>query len=400
MMALWMMIVMLTVGIVAVLLVPMAFRRQAGAAPREDYDLNVYKDQLSEVEKDLERGLVSDTEAVAARTEIKRRMLAIIPADQTNAAQEGGRWVMIGIGVFVAVGAIAGYLHLGSPNQPDVPYASRNVPQQTAGNGQQGAGQNTGQNTGMDSVVTSLAERLKKNPNDAEGWVLLGRSYMSMERSNDAAEAFKRALDLGDNRPDIAADYAEALAIAADNVVPAEARLTFIQVLSDDPYNIKARFYLGLDQAQQGNFRDAMQQWTNLIAVSPPGAPWVEQVRSQIGKAGRSGKVDPSTIKPSKAALAFAKARPAQALQPKTPPAPATAPDVSPGPTQEDMKAAQEMSPEDRQAMIRTMVQRLADRLEENPNDKQGWTRLARAYDVLGEKEKAKKARERAAATK
>jgi cytochrome c-type biogenesis protein CcmH len=64
------------------------------------------------------------------------------------------------------------------------------------------------------------------------------------------------------------------------------------------------------------------------------------------------------------------------------------------------MKAAQEMSPEDRQAMIRTMVQRLADRLEENPNDKQGWTRLARAYDVLGEKEKAKKARERAAATK
>ncbi|MBT8003175.1 MAG: c-type cytochrome biogenesis protein CcmI [Rhodospirillales bacterium] len=108
MMALWMMIVMLTAGIVAVLLVPMAFRRQAGAAPREDYDLNVYKDQLSEVDKDLERGLVSDAEAVAARTEIKRRMLAIIPSNQTDAAQEGGRGVMIGIGAVVLNGAKIG----------------------------------------------------------------------------------------------------------------------------------------------------------------------------------------------------------------------------------------------------------------------------------------------------
>jgi cytochrome c-type biogenesis protein CcmH len=399
MMALWMMVVMLTAGIVAVLLVPMAFRRQAGAAPREDYDLNVYKDQLSEVDKDLERGLVSDAEAVAARTEIKRRMLAIIPADQIDAAHEGGRVMMIGIGAFVSVGAIGGYLWLGSPNQPDVPFASRNVSQQTASSAQSPA-----KDGGMGSVVTSLAERLKNNPNDMQGWILLGRSYMSMERSNDAAQAFKRAIDLGGNRPDVMADYAEALAIAADNSVPTEARLTFFQVLSDDPYNVKARFYLGLDQAQQGNFQDAMQQWTDLIAVSPPGAPWIEQVRSQIDKAGRSGKVDSSTIKPSKSALALAKARPARPPRAKMPPAttaaPGVAPSAPPGPTREDMKAAQEMSPEDRQAMIRSMVQRLADRLEENPNDKQGWIRLARAYEVLGEKEKAKKARERAAAVK
>ena len=395
MMALWMMIVMLTAGVVAVILVPMAFRRQAGAAPREDYDLNAYKDQLTEVEKDLERGLVSEAEAVAARTEIKRRMLAIIPADQTVAAQEGGRVMMISIGAFISVGAIAGYLWLGSPNQPDVPFASRNIAQQTASSSQSPA-----QDGGLTSVVTSLAKRLKANPNDMQGWILLGRSYMSMERSNDAAQAFKRAIDLGGNRPDVLADYAEALAIAADNSVPAEARLTFFQVLSDDPYNVKARFYLGLDQAQQGNFRDAMQQWTDLITVSPPGAPWIEQVRSQIDKAGRSGKVDSQTIKPSKAALALAKVRPARPPRAKTPPATTARSSDAPGPTREDMKAAQEMLPEDRQAMIRSMVQRLADRLEETPNDKQGWMRLARAYEVLGEKEKAKKARERAAAVK
>jgi cytochrome c-type biogenesis protein CcmH len=390
MIALWMMIVLMTAGIVAVLLVPMAFRRQTGAASREDYDLNVYKDQLLEVEKDLERGLVSEAEAEAARTEIKRRMLAIVPVETISTAQQGGMLLMVCIGAFVSVGAIAGYVWLGSPNQPDFPFASRSVPQQTAS-----AAPSSHQNATMLNAVNSLSERLNKNPNDIQGWTLLGRTYMSMERVDDAVVAFKRAVDLGGNRPDVTADYAEALAIAADNSVPAEARIVFVRVLKMDPYNVKARFYLGLDQAQQGNFKGAMQAWTDLIAVSPPEAPWISQVRTQIEKAAQSGNVDINSVKPSGGALAIAQARPAP-----SPRAQAPAPSAAPGPTQEDMKAAQEMAPEDRQAMIRSMVQRLADRLEENPNDKQGWVRLARAYQVLGEAEKAKKALERAAAIK
>jgi cytochrome c-type biogenesis protein CcmH len=387
MIALWMMIVLITLGVLAVLLVPMAFRREAGAASREDYDLNIYKDQLLEVEKDLERGLVSEEEAEAARMEIKRRMLTIVPAEKMADAQQGGMLLMVCIGVFVSFGAISGYVWLGSPNQPDFPFVSRNVPQQTAS-----AAPSASKNVTMLNAVSSLSKRLKKSPNDVQGWVLLGRSYMAMERVDDAVLAFKRAMDLGGKPPDVASDYAEAMVIAANNIVPVEARDVFARVLTTDPYNTKARFYLGVDQVQRGNFKGAIQAWTDLIAVSPPGAPWISQVQTQIEKAAQSGNVEISSVKPSGAALAIAQVRAAPT------PAKASATSIAPGPTQEDVKAAKEMSPEDRQAMIRSMVQRLADKLEENPNDKKGWLRLARAYKVLGEVEKAKKALERATA--
>lgn len=387
MIALWMMIILMTAGIVAVLLVPMGFHRQAGAASREDFDLNIYKDQLLEVEKDLERGLVDETEAEAARTEIKRRMLSIVPVEVTASFQQGGTFLMLCIGAFVSVSAIAGYVWLGSPSQPDVPFASRGLPQQTVS-----PEPNTSKNVSMLSAVKSLTKRLSNNPNDIQGWTLLGRSYMSMERVNDAVIAFKRAVDLGAKRPDIAADYAEALVIAADNSVPIEARKVFARVLKMDLYNVKARFYLALDQAQRGNYRNAIQAWTDLITVSSSGAPWISEVRTQIEKAAQSGSIDAKSVKPSNAALAIVNARPSLSPAPSLPKAP--------GPTQEDIRAAQDMVPEDRQAMIRSMVQRLADRLEEDPNDKQGWVRLARAYQVLGEAQKAKKALERAAAVK
>ena len=387
MIALWMMIILMTAGIVAVLLVPLCFHRQAGSASREDFDLNIYKDQLLEVEKDLERGLVDEAEAQAARTEIKRRMLSIVPVEVKASFQQSGTFLMVCIGAFVSVGAIAGYVWLGSPSQPDVPFASRSLPQQKAS-----AEPNTSRNVSMLSAVKSLNKRLSNNPNDIQGWTLLGRSYMSMERVNDAVIAFKRAVDLGAKRPDIAADYAEALVIAADNSVPIEARKVFARVLKMDLYNVKARFYLALDQAQRGNYRNAIQAWTDLITVSSSGAPWISEVRTQIEKAAQSGSKDAKSVKPSNAALAIANARPSLSPAPSLPKAP--------GPTQEDIRAAQDMVPEDRQAMIRSMVQRLADRLEEDPNDKQGWVRLARAYQVLGEAQKAKKALERAAAVK
>jgi len=73
----------------------------------------------------------------------------------------------------------------------------------------------------------------------------------------------------------------------------------------------------------------------------------------------------------------------------------ASAAPVAPGPTREQMKAAGEMSPEDRMALIQSMVDRLAEKLEENPNDRMGWERLIRAYEVLGDTEKAEAAKAR-----
>ncbi len=125
-------------------------------------------------------------------------------------------------------------------------------------------------------------------------------------------------------------------------------------------------------------------------------APWGPVLRQQIERAARALDIDPATVKPSPGAAALVAARPGAREPPPGAP-PATTPA---GPGRADVEAAARMSDEERAAMIRSMVKRLADRLEENPGDREGWLRLARAYEVLGEAEKAGEARARAEALK
>jgi len=396
-MALWIIIVLLTAAILGVLIVPLLLRGAARAAARGEYDLSVFRDQLAEVDRDAERGLLGDSEAKAARIEIKRRMLTAAPADAPGGAKDGeprrdARALSVGLGIAVPVAAVALYLAMGSPGTPDFPFAGRQIPasQATAQGGQE-----SGNAPDLAKAAVRLAERMKANPDDFQGWVLLARTYLSLDRPADAVPAFRRALQLEAGRPEVKADLAEALALAAGNRIPDESRALFTDILRADPFSIKARFYLGLAKAQRGDVKGALQAWVDLAAISPRNAPWLGQINSQIAKAAQSVGVDPKTVKPSPEALKLAKSLPAPAAEP-TPPPVADAP----GPTRDDVEAAQSMTTEERGAMIRSMVARLAQRLEENPGDKQGWLRLARAYEVLGEKAKARKAHERAAALK
>ena len=122
----------------------------------------------------------------------------------------------------------------------------------------------------------------------------------------------------------------------------------------------------------------------------------MEVVNQQIAAAAGELKVDPKTVPPSPGMDALA-----AKLAKETPPAPRVgAPAAPPGPSQADVNAAAQMTDAERQAFIRSMVERLAERLKENPNDPEGWQRLARAYEVLGEKDKAEDAKRRAQAVK
>ncbi|MFB3134375.1 MAG: hypothetical protein ACE1Y3_01430 [Rhodospirillales bacterium] len=142
--------------------------------------------------------------------------------------------------------------------------------------------------------------------------------------------------------------------------------------------------------------RGALQEWVDLRVLSPPDAPWGPVLQQQIKTAARALGIDPATEEPSPGAVALAGAR-----APFRGPAPGAPPAATPaGPSRADREAAARMSDEERAAMIRSMVQRLADRLAENPGDREGWLRLARAYEVLGETEKAGEARARAEALK
>ncbi|HJO74754.1 MAG TPA: tetratricopeptide repeat protein, partial [Rhodospirillales bacterium] len=287
------------------------------------------------------------------------------------------------------------YIVLGSPNQPNLPHAQRDISAEIE------ARQGRLEKAEVLQLAAKLVETLKKKPDDIKGWLLLGRTYLTISEFDDALEAFRRATELSDRRPDIVASYAEAMVVAEDGRITARAKKLFTDILATDPFDPKARYYLGLEQAQTGNISGALQTWTDLIQLSPADAPWLETINQKIAVAAKELGIDPDTVKPSARAVALALTRglgaPKSSSLPMTSMPPATSPGASSpapgatprGPSAADVEAAGQMSATDRDKMVRSMVNRLAERLKENPDDLAGWQRLAKAYAVLGEKEKA-----------
>jgi cytochrome c-type biogenesis protein CcmH len=179
---------------------------------------------------------------------------------------------------------------------------------------------------------------------------------MRLQRYDDAVQARRNALRLLGETADRQSSLGEALVGAADGVVTADAKHTFERAVDLNAQDVKARFFLGLAAEQDGQRDEAARIWRELLAGAPDGAPWVELVRASLERIG-----EPSTV-------------------------------PSPGPNALDMAAASQLAPEQREQMIRGMVERLATRLHEDGSDVEGWLRLVRAYMVLGEREHARTA--------
>lgn len=351
----------LVAATLGLLLFPLV-RHQPLPAPRAAFDRAIYRDRMAEIDRDLERGVICEAEAEASRIEIQRRMLSATredegPADARPPARSP-RWVALAVLVLVPAGGLALYSYLGSPGVPDYPFASRPAPLEAAHSQDGGAS--------MEQAVERLAQRLRDRPDDLSGWQLLARTYGSMQRYEDAAGAYRQALAASNNRPDIAADYAEVLIVIAGSTVTLAAREILEAAFAADPLNPKTRFYLGLAMAERGELQNALQAWTDLVELSPDGAPWLPSVTEQIKSVAGELGIDAAAIRPSVEAERLA----------------ATLPEA------------------ERDRVIHSMVEQLAQRLKDNQNDPEGWSRLARAYEVLGETEKAKEARDRAGQTK
>lgn len=233
------------------------------------------------------------------------------------------------------------------------------------GHGNQAAG---GANDNFDSLVTRLEEGLQNDPSDPERWALLGRSYVALGRLDDAVKAFEQAIERS-NPADagLIGEYGETLVAAADGKVAGKAEEAFAQVLTLNPSDPRARYYLALAQAEKGDVDSAIQGLTAMLHGAPADAPWRGTVSAKLEELSPSPQPPPTAAATSEN------------------PAP-------PGPTQEQIQAAQNMTPEERAEMIRGMVDGLAAKMAENPDDYQGWLRLANAYMVLDEKSKAAEA--------
>ena len=291
-------------------------------------------------------------------------------------------------GLIVPLVGFGLYAYLGAPGLPDLPFASR------AGETSAAAASNAKQSAALGELADKLAAKLAEKPDDAEGWSLLGRTYMETGRFADGAAAFARAAALSPVDADAKVSEGEALVYAAEGAVTPAARAAMEMALKLDPRHPGALFYLGLGIYQSGDKRGGYDAWVKLGRDTPPEAPYLGQIQSRVDAVARE-----LGITPAKFPIAPPPSAPPPTAPVQAPPAP-TAPVASgaPGPSAADVQAAQQMAPDDRNAMIRSMVQRLADKLAANPADVEGWTRLGRAYGVLGEAKKSAEAWGKAAA--
>ncbi len=359
----------LVTAIVVGMIVWPILRKTKAPPTRAAFDMEVHRDQLEEVARDLARGTIDAREAQAARAEIGRRMLALAAEPALEPAHTGGsRLLAVALAVALPAAAFALYIDRGAPGAPGVPFAE----QQATG---------TNQDPQLVEFARALRARLASNPEDIEAWVRLAQVSAAFNMAEDALDAWRTADKLAGERPELAGPLGEAAVLAANGQVTPEAQRAFARVLAADPGDPRARYYTGQALAQAGDLNAAVRMWFDLAAASAPDAPWLATVREALAQAAREARIDLSRLRPSP------DNRPAvSSLGPPQSVFASAAPNQAVPPGGQALLALPEA---ERAQAIRGMVEGLAARLEAQPDDLEGWQRLARSWQALDEPEKA-----------
>ena len=350
-MLVWLIFAVLTAATLLAVLMPLARDRRAASA-RADFDAEIYRDQLQQIDAEAETGLLNPDEAEAARIEVSRRLLATAPGDGGAQAQHRGagltvrRAASLFVVIVVPAVTLSAYLWTGSPNLPAQPFAARQAA--------------APENQDMAGLVSRVEKHLRENPRDGRGWRIIAPAYLQLGRFRDAAAAYAHSLDIEGRNAEVLTNYGEALVLAEQGLVTEDARKVFTEAEGLDPMMFKARFFLGLAVRQDGDTKAAIERWQSILTDAPKDAEWRPVIEAHIKNAG-------GTV--------------------------ATAPQLS----REDVDAARDMSADEQQQMIEGMVARLASRLDDDGGDLNEWLRLVQAYVVLGKTDEARGALDKAA---
>jgi cytochrome c-type biogenesis protein CcmH len=366
-MILWVILTVMIALTAAGLTIPLVRRYEQ--RPTRVKTLDILKGQLSEVDAQQAGKLIGDSEADGLRAEIKRRILAEdreSPAAARPLPATAMPWVALGLVAVVALCATALYALLGHPELTSNSAMGNAAPAPVADTAQ--ANDPQGHPMGeVAKMIAGLEARLQQQPGDAQGWQMLGWSYMRTQRPADAARAYGHAVALDPGNVEYLSAQGEAM-VQAEGKVSGDAAALFHRALKGDPADPRARYFLAIYRDQQGDHAGAINDFIALLKSAPPDAPWAAQVRGYVEDLAKEQKVDISS---------------------RLPPAPAAPAAIAPGPDSAQVAAAGQMTDAERQAMIHSMVDKLAIELKANPHDSGGWVRLMRARMVLGEKGQA-----------
>ncbi|WP_187970215.1 c-type cytochrome biogenesis protein CcmI [Aquibium microcysteis] len=347
-MVFWIVLGLLTVIASLAIILPLAGSRREVAGARE-HDLEVYRDQLAEIERDAERGLIGVDEAAQARAEIGRRILKLDASGEgeghTARANTLVRGLAMAAVVAVPVTSWGLYSAIGSPDMAGQPLAERLAKDPASST--------------IDELVARAEAHLRANPEDGRGWDVVAPIYLRLERAGEAATAFRNAIRLQGDSAQRWTGLGEALMAGAGGVVTADAAAAFERAAVLDPADPRPRFFLATAKAQEGDLAGAADDLGALLSTLEADSPWRPVVEQTLAQA-----------------TAEAQRRAAAA----------------PGPSSEDVEAAAALSDAERADMIQVMVERLDERLRQNPQDAEGWQRLVRSYLVLDRRTDARDA--------
>ena len=378
--------VVIGIAAAAAIIVPL-IRGRTKSDKGADFDLQLYKDQLREIELEAERGGRNAEETAQAKLEVSRRILRADAAEKNertkSAPRLATRVAAVSIAIALVPGALVLHSYIGQPGMPGLPLAQRlaDAAESRANRPSQSEAESLIQTqyppVDADAEYLALMDELRaavdERPNEIEGLQLLAKYEATLNNFAAAANAKSKAINLLQQRAtaDDYAEYAELLIMNVSGYVSPEAETAIFRALELDPEKLSALYYAGLMFTQTGRPDQAFHIWRSLLENAPQDEPWVLELEAQIEQVA-----------------------PFAGLLPEE--SPELPSDELPGPSNEEIEAASELTDEERAAMVASMVDGLEERLMSDGGTPEEWARLIRALGVLRQKERADVAYEQA----
>jgi cytochrome c-type biogenesis protein CcmH len=290
MMTFWMFAILLIAIALCYVLPPLLQRAERTDDDRKRANVSIYRDQFDELERDLRDGVLDKEQYEQGRLELQRRLLEDVSPDPDNTAppirsEKARKPAALLMGAAIPLLAVVLYFQIGTPAAlgPNQPVAAMEEDEEATDAPAGMPGQPTKQE--IEARVAKLAARLKDNPGDGPGWVMLARSYQQFKRYKEASEAYERATAIKGDDAQLWVDYAESVALANNSQLEGRPTELVNKALQLDPNNNKALWLAGTAAFEAEDFEKALSYWERLAKLLPKGSEAARSIESSIEEA-------------------------------------------------------------------------------------------------------------------
>lgn len=263
---------LLTALVTAWLIWPLLQSRTQSTVSSVELNASIYREHLQGLERDFASGQLDAAELENARTELQLRLLEDARTEpQPKATQPDVRGAAkktaLVLALLLPMGGAAGYWWLGTPSAVD-PLAARRASQAQ-----------------IEQMVEQLATKLQANPDNPQGWAMLGRSYKVLGRYDAAAQAYARAGKYVESSADMLVEYADVLALSRESNLQGLPTELLSKALAIDPKHPMALLMAGVSAYQRDDYPAAIARWETLLRDLEPGSDDAQQVEGNIAQA-------------------------------------------------------------------------------------------------------------------